>query len=164
MSAYVEVPMAITDRECLIKALEDVGFNHDKIMVHTTPQKLQGFRGDRRANNAEIIIPRKYVGPSSNDLGFKETATGYKFIVSSFDRMKYGSPWISGLVNRYKIHYSEKLERLAEEERKRIEEEKHEARIERKKSVMKKAKQMGYMIKEETVGKQIQLVLIRREY
>ena len=164
MSAYIEIPMAITDRECLLKALEDMGFGYEKLEVHNTARKLEGYMGTRRMNTAEIVISRKYVGGSSNDLGFKKTNKGYIFIVSKYDKRRFGSEWLSDLTGKYKVHYHHKLEKLAEDERKRIEEEKRLAREERKKSVIQKAKQMGYMVKEEMVGKQIQLVLVRREY
>ena len=38
--------------------------------VHIEPQHLQGYQGDNRAQKAHIIVRRKYVGGSSNDLGF----------------------------------------------------------------------------------------------
>jgi len=164
VSAYIEVPMAITDRECLVKALEDIGFGYEKLEVHNTARKLEGYMGTRRMNTAEIVVPKKYVGGSSNDLGFKKTNKGYIFIVSNYDKKKYNSSWLSNLTRKYKVHYDRKLEKLAEEERKRIEEEKRLAREERKKSVVEKAKKMGYMVKEEMMGKQIQLILVRREY
>ena len=164
MSAYIEIPMPILDQECLIQALERMGFEKSKIEIHETPTQLQGYMGDLRNTTANIVIQKRFVGQASNDLGFRKTASGYRFIVSDYDKRRYNSTWQQRLMNHYAPLYESKLERIAEEERKRIEEEKRVAREERRNIIVENAKRRGYIVSEERQGNTIQLVLVRREY
>lgn len=82
--------------------------------------QLEGYAGDKRADTAEIIIPRKYVGGSSNDIGFKLQEDGsWGAIISEFDtssgqsskndRTKtmrgYGTSWLNVLNQRYNYQH-----------------------------------------------------------
>lgn len=57
-----------------------------KPVVHKEAQKLEGYQGDKRKQKAHIIIPRKQVGGSSNDVGFEKTKKGYTLHASEYDR------------------------------------------------------------------------------
>ena len=60
------------------------------------PQNLEGYRGDRRQQSADIIIPRSQVGGASNDIGFVKGPDGkYKAIVSDYDSRRYGQTWLN---------------------------------------------------------------------
>jgi hypothetical protein len=84
MSAYGEFETQMTDKECLVEALHTVGYQPN---VYETPQQLIGYRGDKRVQTADIVIPRSQVGGASNDVGYKLTDKGtYTAIVSDFDR------------------------------------------------------------------------------
>ena len=72
--------------------------------VYDMPVPLEGYRGDKREQKAHIIIPRKQVGMSSNDVGFEQTENGWKLHASEFDR-----PWRTGdKIDKLRTTYSEK--------------------------------------------------------
>jgi len=77
-------------------ALERMGFKKEQIEVHNEAKNLYGYLGDKRNQKANVIIRRKDVGLSSNDLGFalKEDGT-YEAIISDFDKRKYNDNWLS---------------------------------------------------------------------
>jgi hypothetical protein len=106
MSAYLPFETEFMDQECLIKALaENTEISYTKVEVHEQPQNLVGYHGDMRQQKANIIIRRKDIGGSSNDIGFlKNEATGkYTAIISDFDKHKHGSPYMLGLKNAYNV-------------------------------------------------------------
>lgn len=87
MSEYHKVDIDFQDEECLVKALEEIGW---KAQVHKEAIQLEGYQGDKREQRAHIIIPRSIVGTASNDIGF-ERVSGGKYIahVSEFDSIKW---------------------------------------------------------------------------
>jgi hypothetical protein len=88
MSAYKRIECSLTDRDTLLKALGELGFEP---AIHETPQRLRGYQGDARHNTAEIIVSQEQLNRSftgaSNDLGFlyNPTTKSYEMIVSDFD-------------------------------------------------------------------------------
>lgn len=85
MSHYSRLQTTLRNKNCLIKALEDLGFK-GQVEVHDTPVTLFGYRGDARPESAEIVLRRKHVGPASNDIGFKQLADGtWEAIISEYD-------------------------------------------------------------------------------
>jgi hypothetical protein len=120
MSHYTKVKTKLKDKASLLKALEDMGFTKEMIRVHDTPHQVEGYEGRLREERAEIIIPRRYVGGSSNDIGFKLQEDGsWGAIISEFDtssgqsqkneRTKgmrgYGEMWLKALHQRYAYHH-----------------------------------------------------------
>jgi transposase len=94
------------DSDALIDALAETSpWTAEQIEVHTEPQHLFGYTGDRRTQKAHIIIRRKHVGRSSNDIGFirKEDST-YEAIISEYDSSKYGSKFMGQLKGSYAFH------------------------------------------------------------
>ena len=88
----------------MIESLEELNYHPE---VHIEPQNLQGYQGDERAQKAHIIIRKKYVGSSSNDVGFylEKGKQKYKVIASEFD-----SAWRTGKkINKLKQVYGEKI-------------------------------------------------------
>jgi hypothetical protein len=164
MSAYLTLLTPMTDQECLLAALVDLGFDETKVEIHATPVQLVGYGGDRRAQTANIVIRRRHVGASSNDVGFLATATGYQALVSGFDHPRYGAGWITQLSQRYQIHADAKIERLAAEERRRMEEERQRVVEAQRQAVHERAKKMGYRVQEAREGETIRLVLVKRAY
>jgi hypothetical protein len=70
------------------------------VEVHDTPQNLYGYQGDSRTDTAHVIVRRKYVGESSNDIGFLRNSEGvYEANISEFDRynLKYDEEWLGKL-------------------------------------------------------------------
>lgn len=101
MSKYARIKTSFTDGKLLIEALAAVGMRG--IQNHIgNPQHLEGFEASRRQETADIIIPRRYVGNSSNDLGFKRDSKGkYEAIISDFDSRRYGTEWQQKLSVEY---------------------------------------------------------------
>ena len=164
MSAYITLMTPMTDEECLLAALADVGFDRTKVEVHASPAHLVGYQGDRRAQTANLVIRRQHVGGLSNDVGFLATPTGYQAFVSGYDHPRFGSGWLTQLNGCYQSHASAKQERLAAEERRRMEEERQRLVEAQRKAVHEKAKKLGYQIKESREGETIRLVLVKRTY
>lgn len=106
MSRYCTVETQFNDGDSLLDALiETGGWTRGQIEVHSEPQHLFGWHGDRRKEKAHIIIRRKHVGDSSNDLGFIRNENGnYEAIISDFDSSKYGKKWVGQLKGNYAYH------------------------------------------------------------
>ena len=113
MSAYSTNVTQFRDKELLLCALAELGFDASKVEVNETAQQLFDYHGrattytDTEGDKAEIIIRRQYVGSSSNDLGFRKTANGtYEAIISAFDRRahSYDEAWVGLLSASYARH------------------------------------------------------------
>lgn len=164
MSAYIKLLTPMTDQECLLAALADLGFDNTKVEVHQTPVNLVGYAGDRRAQSANIVIRRKHLGASSNDIGFFASDTGYQAIVSDYDRSRFGNEWLAELNARYQSRWVAKQERIAAEEQRRLEEARQRLVETQRTAVHERAKKLGYMVKETREGDTIRIALIRRTY
>lgn len=106
MSRYCLVETMFTDPKALMDALAETGnWTLEQIEHHTVAQHLVGYHGDQRSEKAHIIIRRKFVGRSSNDIGFVLGDDGhYTAIISSFDSNKYGENWAGRLKGNYAFH------------------------------------------------------------
>lgn len=164
MSAYLTLLTPMTDQECLLAALVDLGFDKTKVEVHDTPVQLEGYAGDRRSQTANIVIRRQHVGAASNDVGFLAAATGYQALVSGYDHPRFGAGWITELSQRYQVHFDAMKERLVIEERHRLEEERQKLVEAQRQAVHQRAKQMGYRVEERREGEKLRLVLVKRTY
>lgn len=101
MSAYTRGECFINNQESLVEALNELGFDH--VEVHETPQALYGYHGDVRPEKAHVIIRRKYIGGSSNDIGFVKKENGtYEAIISDYDKgsLGYSNVWLGKLSMR----------------------------------------------------------------
>ncbi len=104
MSHYATIKTRLVDQDYLVRALEDIGYK-GQVEVHEEPIQLRGYRGDRRRQKAEIVIQRKHVGRSSNDIGFHRTAAGhYNAMISGYDRSRHNKKWLGQLTQRYAYH------------------------------------------------------------
>lgn len=164
MSAYITLTTPMTDEECLLAALADLGFDERKVEVHASPIELVGYVGDLRMQTANLIIRRQHIGSSSNDVGFVSTPTGYKAIVSAYDQRAFGPAWLSKLDASYQVHWNAKQQRLAAEERRRIEAERQRLVEAQRATIHERARKLGYQIKETREGGTIRLALVRRTY
>jgi len=164
MSAYMTLLTPMTDQECLLAALAELGFDASKIEVHAAPVNLVGYAGDRRAQTANIVIRRQHVGAASNDVGFLASPTGYQAFVSGYDHPRFGTGWISQLNSGYRSQWSAKQERAAAEERRRLEEERQRLVEAQRQAVHQRAKQMGYRVQETREGETIRMILVKRTY
>jgi hypothetical protein len=164
MSAYMTLLTPMTDQECLLSALADLGFDKSKVEVHDSPVNLVGYAGDRRAQTANIVIRRQHVGAASNDVGFLASVVGYQAFVSGYDHPRFGTGWLTQLNSRYQTHWTVKQERLAVEERRRQEEERQRVVEAQRQAVHERAKNMGYRVEEKREGDTIRMILVKRAY
>lgn len=83
MSHYTDVETEFKDKDCLVKALKDLGYNPE--VGENLP--LYGYQGDMRPQRANIVVRRHEVGRASNDVGFvfDKAAGCYRQLVSEFD-------------------------------------------------------------------------------
>ena len=103
MSHFTTVRTQFTDPTALVKALDDAGYK--KVEVHNQAQNLYGYQGDVRAQTAEIIVRRNYVGRASNDLGFKrQNDATFEAIISEYDSRRHNEAWLQRLSQRYAYH------------------------------------------------------------
>lgn len=164
MSAYITVATPMIDQTLLLAALADVGFGTEKVLVGTQPIALVGFEGSERAQAAHVVIRRQHLSGSSNDLGFVETATGYRLIVSDYDRSRFGATWMASVSDRYRIREAERTARLRAEEFERDRERKRQLVEAQRVVIEAKAKKLGYSVNIERQGEGVRLVLVRRSY
>lgn len=108
MSHYSLVKTQITNLDCLVKALINMGFKEEHIEISETALPLKGYQGDFRNQKGNIRIKgsgwkgQNYVGGASNDLGWElQTDGSYAFHVSDYDRGKYNTTWQNKLVQQY---------------------------------------------------------------
>ena len=101
MSKYVELRTSVTDERYLVEALRELGYEPE---VCREGRALVGYLGDKRAERAQIIIPRGQLDAASNDIGFARDASGvYQAIVSEYDRgIGFDDAWLARLVQAYK--------------------------------------------------------------
>ena len=112
MSKYVTfTDLVFKDRALLLAALADLGYTE---VEEGEALSLYGYLGDKRPETAEIVVRRKYLGSTSNDVGFARTPDGYVPIVSEYDgRALHGGQILVKLRTAYN-------ERVVEEVRRRL--------------------------------------------
>ena len=100
MSHFTKCRTKISDQSALVKALSDLGYK--TVEVNETATNLYGYQGDKRDQVAEVIIRRKHVGGSSNDIGFKRQEDGtFEAIISEYDQGRHNAKWLKSLNQRY---------------------------------------------------------------
>jgi hypothetical protein len=91
-------------KSSLIKALQKIDNGKWKNAVETHDEKvtLYGYDGETRPTPAEIVIRRKDIGRSSNDIGFSLEQDGtYTAIISDYDSRRYNQNWLDSLMREY---------------------------------------------------------------
>ncbi len=105
MSHYSEVRIEFRDRAALVAALNRLGFQR-KVEVHQEAKALYGYQGDRRVQQAHIIIRRQHVGLAANDIGFQRQSDGtYRAWISEYDQNHngYSDSWLGRLKQAYGV-------------------------------------------------------------
>lgn len=98
MSAYQELETEFQDQACLVQALEAL-FGEGSVSTYEKPAQLVGYGGDLRRQCAHVIVRRKHIGGSSNDMGFIKQDDGtYKMWLSEYDQI--ATPAACGFKNR----------------------------------------------------------------
>jgi hypothetical protein len=119
MSHYSRVAVKMTRKSCLVKALQQMGFEKHQIEVADAAMALRGYAGDERKQKAQVRIKgagwrgENHVGGSSNDLGFEQLEDG-SFVahISEYDRSRYNDKWIDSLT---KFYTAETIREVADE-------------------------------------------------
>lgn len=101
MSQYLKIKTEMKDpalvAQALAMAAEEHGFEWER---HEQAVALRGYRGRTRQEKAEFIIRKRWVGRSSNDLGWSIQPDGtVQAIVSEFDQRQPRSMGIVKSVN-----------------------------------------------------------------
>jgi hypothetical protein len=100
MSKYNRQKSTYNDRDCLVAALNEMGYAD--VEIHEEAVNLIGYHADVRPERANVIVRRRYIGTAANDLGFVREADGtYSAIVSDYDSHKHGAAWMTGLKKAY---------------------------------------------------------------
>ena len=110
MSKYVTfTDMIFKDRRLLLAALADLDYTE---VEEGEALALYGYQGDQRAETAEIVVRRCYVGSASNDLGFARTPRGFVPLVSEYDqRVLHGGQFLVKLRTAYHERVVEEVKR-----------------------------------------------------
>ena len=110
MSKYMTfTSAAFKDRECLLNALSECGY---ETVEEGASLSLYGYQGDKRVETAQIVVRRKFIGSASNDLGFQKTENGYVPVISEYDqRYMMQGKFLTNLRTNYNLKSAEKLAR-----------------------------------------------------
>jgi len=103
MSEFLTVEcIEINDEKCLVDTLNEMGYQPE---VYKEAKKLFGYQGDTRQKRAHVVISRKQIGSSSNDIGFEKQDKGYLMHISDFDQKqnKFNQDDFKRLYNEKKI-------------------------------------------------------------
>jgi len=119
MSHYTELETTYKNQDILIAALMDMGWTRDQIEVHDVPKQLDGFSPSEIVGvTATLIVPKRFVGDFSNDIGFVRGPTGaFMALLSDFDRgagtyakhVTPGIPAVKGSVGHLGLTWQAKL-------------------------------------------------------
>jgi hypothetical protein len=147
MSAVIKTTTPFIDLECLCKALKAVGcglrIEGNKVITDRQDVRL-GFQEFQKDNYGRYVL----------------------FAYSHTDRNQ--ADFIRFVEKQYNVIYQNKLEEVErlrlEEEKKRLEEERLAFIDKQKTTIIERAKEQGYSIKEENIKGKIKLVLVRNTY
>jgi hypothetical protein len=110
MSKYLTfADIVFKDERLLLAALAELGYN---VVEKGGAIPLFGYQGDRRAETAEIVVRRRYLGSASNDLGFTRTPAGYVPVLSEYDhRVLHGGAFLVKLRTAYSERVVDEVKR-----------------------------------------------------
>ena len=158
MSARITTHTMFIDKECLMRALDKVGCKY-----HEEDEMIITDRKDYYGDEIFILKDGKYVfmhdSAAMNYHG--QYGPSYPWNENRLPEWVDVGKFLQSVDAAYKKVYSIKLEKLADEERKREIERKKQIVEEKKQQIIKDAKAKGYAVKEKMNGKKIQLVLVR---
>lgn len=142
MSAIIRLLTPMTDEECLLKALEGPPLADAPARSH------MGLISVTHGYRARRFVPG---------------AMGFTLEIQDGLQRQEAAVWLAKVNERYMELVAEKGERLAAEERARLEAERARLRAEQEKRVLEKAKALGYRVDKRTeVEGAVRLVLVRK--
>lgn len=158
MSSVIKTNTMFVDEECLIRAIEA---NGTKVTSHNGTIIITD-RVDYYGAEKFVLENGRYV--FMHDSTADRLGNRYPWNRNSLKNWKNVSEWLSDVNVSYNKEYELKLERLAEEERRREEERLRKLVESRRDQIKEKAKEEGYYIKETEEEGKIRLVLTRVSY
>ncbi len=100
MSNVRRIPTAMTSATHLVAALEQSGLRDIERVSELAP--LISWRGQQLPERAEIIVRRRQIGATADDLGFVRGADGrYEALLSEILLSRFDKRWFSELEKRY---------------------------------------------------------------
>ena len=104
MSKFSTIEVEFKDRDCIVETLEEMGYPVE--VSSLAGLTLNGYyEADTLQNIANIVIRKHNLSVSSNDLGFQRTATGYKMLISDYDKdhlmARGGKLFVKSFTERY---------------------------------------------------------------
>jgi len=101
VSKYLEMRTTFTDEKYLVEALQDLGYQPE---VDREGSRLVGYMGDERTERAQVIVRRRQLDSTSNDIGFTRDASGaFQAVISEYDRgIGFDDAWLGRLAQTYK--------------------------------------------------------------
>ena len=103
MSEFHVVETEINDEECLVGALQDVGYQTE---VHDEQVKLNGYSGSGAQPKAHIVVRKGQFG-GYGDAGFERVDGGFKLHVDDYDYGRRGNDKLK--MKRVKQLYSARV-------------------------------------------------------
>ena len=103
MSKFDDYQTKMDDRDCLVESLGTLGHKPVLAKDQIKGDQLYGYQGDARAQRAHVILPRKTLSGSSNDIGFRRNEDGtFTAVVSQYDsQIGYGKEWLAKVGKTY---------------------------------------------------------------
>jgi len=103
MSKFDDYQTKMDDRDCLVESLGTLGHKPVLAKDQIKGGQLYGYQGDARAQRAHVILPRKTLSGSSNDIGFRRNEDGtFTAVVSQYDsQIGYGKEWLAKVGKTY---------------------------------------------------------------
>ncbi len=100
MSKLRRIPTAMTSATHLVAALEQSGLREVERVSELAP--LMSWRGQPLPERAEILVRRRQIGATADDLGFVRGADGrYEALVSEILLSRFDRRWFAELEKRY---------------------------------------------------------------
>lgn len=159
MSAVVKTITPFINKELLLQALDAIGCKYT----------LQGNeiiteRVDHYGHQKFVLINGRYQFQHDSSANREQ----YPWRNLNFKEHKTVSSFLEAVEEKYNFFYKKKMEELEkqrqEEERIRLENERKAFVEKQKQTIIAKAKEKGYSVKEENVKGKIKLILVRNTY
>lgn len=110
MSHFTRIETQLTDLDCLVQALAELGYT--AIEMGQVP--LYGWHGDDRSKLSaddpnyaplcDVVIKRKHLTSASNDIGFARQPNGtYQAYISDYDQQALPG-WLGKVTQRYALN------------------------------------------------------------
>lgn len=159
MSAVIKSITPFLEKELLLQALTQLQLDHhlstqygqEKIDILAGRQHFIFEGGRYKLVYEDDISFTSYAQRGRNQKSWRDAAAFLKEVELAYNE-------------RYDLRLAELIRQQEEAERLRIEEERRQYVQQQKESILQKAQEQGYEVKEKMVGTKIQLVLVKHTY